>query len=496
MASESGAAVPWRSLHPASVVVNLVPRTWAVLRSMWPIFLVILFGGRADGESIFDAVLLLLFLLMTVGGTVLHWLTLRYRVSEGRLEVMTGLLNRQTRVISPDRIQNMELVRNVFHRLSGLVEIRIETASGTEVEGMLSALSVAEAEELTGALEALRSGAPEQDAEEALPVIAENDLGDLFRYGATATRLGAALVVIGFLFEGQRRLDTGFDLFSDLGWAGFMLALLAILTGTWLVGSARAVAQHYGFKLMQTAGSLITTEGLFTRRRVELPTDKVQLVTVSEPILRRFAGFGTIHIETAAARAEGGGVQNAMAMVPVVESGRLYEVVRELVPALNIDLENAVLEPPAIKALIRSLIAVTWQAVLFVVAVSWWFWPWGLLSMVAVPLSWGAAWLDHKHQGWLVTDEVVVSRQGYLNRETRIVARGKLQSTEISQGVFLRRYGLGRLAVRVAGNAVSLPILKFDDAIEVQKQLLRQKRPTTPKLTPPFRGSTVGSAAS
>jgi len=464
---------PWKTLHPASVVVNLLPRTWAVVRSMWPIFLLILFGGSADGQSLFDVALLSLFLFMTVGGTILHWLTLRYRVHDGRLEVMTGLLNRQTRVISPDRIQNLETVANVFHRLSGLVEVRIETASGTEVEGLLSALSTTEARELTEALESLRSGLPTEHTEEELPVVVQNSLMDLFRYGATATRLGAALVVIGFLFEGQRRLDTGINLVNDLGWIGFFLALIAVLTGTWLVGSARAVATHYGFKMMHTANSLISTEGLFTRRRVELPTDKVQLVTVSEPILRRWAGFGTIHIQTAAARAEGGGVQNAEAVIPVVDSAQLYTVVRQAVPALNIDLDRVVLKPPAIKALFRALIAATWQAILFSVAVSWWFWPWGLLSLVVIPFSWGAAWLDHRHQGWLVTDEVIVSREGYLNRETRIVARGKLQSTEVSQGVFLRRYGLGRLAVRVAGNAVSLPILTFEDAVGVQEELLR-----------------------
>ena len=470
MASE----VPWRKLHPASVVVNLLPRTWAVVRSMWPVFLIVLFGGRADGQSLFDLALLSLFLFLTVGGTILHWLTLSYRVHDGRLEVMTGLVNRQTRVISPDRIQNIETVANVFHRMSGLVEIRIETASGSEVEGLLSALSASEARDLTEALEALRlNGLTVEQTEEELPVIAHNSLLDLFRFGATATRLGAALVVVGFLFEGQRRLDTGIDLLSDLGWMGFVLALVAVLTGTWLVGSVRAVATHFGFTMINTPTSIIATEGLFTRRRVELPTDKVQLVTVSEPILRRWAGFGTIHIQTAAARSEGGGVQNAEAMIPVVDRTRLYEVVRLAVPALNIDLDNIQLKPPAVKALIRSLVASTWQSTVFGAAVSWWFWPYGLLGLVVIPLGWLAAWLDHRHQGWLVTDDVIVSRQGYLNRETRIVARGKLQSTELTQGLLLRRYGLGRLSLRVAGNAVSLPILKFEDVVGVQEELLR-----------------------
>jgi len=463
----------WKVLHPLSVVVNLVPRTWSVIKSMWPIFLILLFGGRADGQSLFDIALLSVFLMLTFGGTILHWWTLRYRVFDGRLEVQTGFFNRQTRVIAPDRIQNLETVSNVFHRLSGLVEIRIETASGTEVEGLLSALSVVEANALIETLESLRSGPVVDEREEQQSVIARNSLIDLFRYGATATRLGAALVVIGFLFEGQRRLDSGIDLVTDLGWQGFFLVLLAILSGTWLLGTGRAVARHYGFTMVHTGSALIATEGLFTRRRVELPKDKVQLVVVSEPILRRWAGFGSVHIETAAARPEGGGIQNAEAVIPVVETAHLYEVVRQAVPELDVDLENLNLRPPATKALVRELIASTWQSSLFVVAVSWWFWPWGLLSVVSVPLGWFAVWMDHRHQGWLVTGDVIIARQGFLSRQTRVVARGKLQSSEVSQGPFLRRYSLGRLAVRVAGNVVALPIVAMEEALDVQQALLR-----------------------
>src|SRR6185503_14051289 len=116
--------------------------------------------GQANGQGLFDLGLLLLFFGLAIGNTLVHYLTLRYRLADGRLEIRSGLLNRQARVIAADRVQNVEMVRNVFHRLSGLVEVRIETASGTEVEGLLSALSVADAEALIGALEAARGEVP------------------------------------------------------------------------------------------------------------------------------------------------------------------------------------------------------------------------------------------------------------------------------------------------------------------------------------------------
>lgn len=465
--------LPWASLHPASVVVNLLPRAWGVMRTAWPLLLALLYGGRA-GQGAFDLLIVLLFFAMTFGSTIVHWATLRYRVSEGRLEVRTGLLNRQVRVIAPDRIQNTELVRNVFHRMSGLVEVRIETASGREVEGLLSALSVAEAEALTSALERARRAAP--PPEEEPPVLLSNSVRDLVWFGTTTTRLGAIAVTLGLGFEAMQVLDPErlATVGPVLGLLGGAALLVGAITGTWLLGTGAAVIRHYGFRLLRRGRTLVAQEGLLTRRNVELPLAKVQVVTVSEPILRRLAGFGTIHIETAAAREAGSGTQRAEAVVPVVDRAALSDIVRVALPDVELDLEHIELHPPHPRALIRAEIGSVVRAALLGTAIAWWLWPWGFLAIGLVPLAMGLAWLDHRHQGWLVTDDFVVSRSGYLNRRTRVVARRKLQSLELVQGVLLRRWGLGRLALRVAGSSVSLPVLGFDDASELQLELLRK----------------------
>ena len=91
---------------------------------------------------------MLVILVFTLGQRVehfIHWATLRYRIHAGRLEIRQGLLNRSARTIDPARIQNIELVQNLFHTWSGLVELRIETAGEQTTEGLLSALSVEDA---------------------------------------------------------------------------------------------------------------------------------------------------------------------------------------------------------------------------------------------------------------------------------------------------------------------------------------------------------------
>lgn len=482
----TGSETPWKRLHPASVVVNLVPRTWRLVRSLWPLLLAMLYGQRASGEAMVDAGFLVVFAMLTFGNTILHWLTLRYRFHDGRLEIRTGLLNRQARVIAPERVQNTELVRNVFHRMSGLVEVRIETASGTEVEGQLSALSLADAQALVDALERGRGRAAEPEDDDA-PAVVENSPMDLVRYGLTATRFGAAAVLIGVLLEGLGWIDPAgiAETWTQLGTTGVAALILGVVTGTWLVGTVGVVVRHYGFRLLARHDGLVAEEGLLTRRKVELPLRKVQIVTISEPWLRRLIGVGSVHIETAAAREEGGGTQRSEAVVPIVERHRLQEVVAVALPGLDLDLQATRLHPPHPRALIRAVGRGALRGLIFGGLLAWWWWPWGLLALVLVPISVLLAWLDHRHQGWLLTDQVLIARKGWLSRQTRIVGRDKLQSLEVEAGPVLRRYGLGELVVRVAGGAVALPIVGWDQALDLQARLIAGLKAAAPPVPPP-----------
>ena len=464
----------WKRLHPASLAVNLIPRSLRFARAFWPILLVMIFGG-GNRQVVLDGSLLLAFFLVPLSQTIVHFLTLRYRVWNGRLEIESGLLNRQARAIDPERVQNVELVRNLFQRLAGLVEVRIETASGTEVEGMLSALREEEAALL---VEALRDGQRDRTEEtapvEEAPLVIANNPSELVRYGITVTRVGAAILIVwGLAMEGLQLLDPG-DVDDAAGMfegIGAVALMAAVLTGGLLAGVVGAMTRHWNFQLRDVEDRLVATEGLFTRRQVQLRRSRIQLISVEEPVLRRLMGFGSVHIETAAVRAGAGGLESAEAMVPVVERQQISRIVRAALPDFAIDLERVALQPPHPRALIRNLIRSCTQTSLLAAAIAWFAWPWGLLALLLPLLGAGATIMDHRYQGWLVTDQYVISRRGWLRRSTLIVARRKLQVLSAVQGPLLRRYGLGRLVLRVPGGVISLPMLSWEDVGELLQTL-------------------------
>lgn len=491
-AEAPAAETPWRGLHPASLLVNLIPRTLSILLGYWPLLLAWLFGRGAVAPRPEDALLLMFILVPGVLSTLVHLFTLRYRVSGGRLEIRQGLLNRQARTLAPDRIQNVSLVRNLFHRASGLVEVRIETAGDSSTEGLLSALSVEDAEALLTELNAARGQAAaaaattDANAPPAPPILR---LGapELLAYGFTAGGLGLAILLMAV---GSEVLTvTRPDEVNDLARAASPTRLVGLgvlaVAASWTFSALRALVRHHGFTLSREptpkGPGLRAVEGLFTRREVSLSLNKVQLVSAVEPFLRRLMGFGTVSIETAGFTAgENGLPAAAEVLIPMVEQDRLGELFTEAVPALSLDPWAVSFHPAHPRALRRAIMA----SVLFatpialglgiaaggglasVLAAA------GVLGLLALLLL--RAVLHHRALGWLVTPDVVLLRGGAIRRSTALLARNKLQSTHLSQGPLDRLHGLAHLTLNVAGSSVRLPPLALADAVAIQEELLRE----------------------
>ncbi|MFT5685519.1 MAG: putative membrane protein [Myxococcota bacterium] len=455
---------PWRQLHPSSLFINLLPQTWRTAKGIWPLLALIVVGGQGGaGIAGLDLSLVLAFFALSVSRTVVHFMTLRYRIEGGKLEIKSGLLNRRSRVLDPHRIQNMELVQNPLHKLTGLVELRIETAGDASTEGLLSALSSDEAQGLKEALERLarkRRGLVESDEEtEASETLVSLGIPEILAYGLSQRRVGTVALLFAVGMEGLTLLDpyTTQQVAGELSSARIIGAIILAFAGTWFFSGGQSLLRHYGFKLTLRGETLVTTEGLLTRRRVEIPQGKVQLVRIDEPFLRRQMGYGTALIETAALGMADGRVRAAEGVVPMVEQEDLGALVQQVSPSTTVDPWSIPLNPAHPRALYRGIIASLIRATFLAVVIGGLMHPWGWLALLLLPLSIPAAWLDWKKQGWLVTEQSVISRRGYFTRRTWIIDRKKIQSVHMGDSPLMRWHGLVAVVVRVAGSQVQLP---------------------------------------
>ena len=108
-------------LHWSSLIFDVIAQGRQILI---PTVLALL--GAARG-NLFWIWIALLFYIPGIVISVFRYLTLTYSILDGKLVVSQGLLFRKVRTVPVDRIQNLDFVPNVLHRLFGVAELKVET---------------------------------------------------------------------------------------------------------------------------------------------------------------------------------------------------------------------------------------------------------------------------------------------------------------------------------------------------------------------------------
>ncbi|RKH34989.1 hypothetical protein D7Y13_30180 [Corallococcus praedator] len=482
--------VPWKRLSAKAPLAALVPLTSTVGRMLLGALLPTYFAGERGLPWVLWIIVGTLALLLLAAG-LYEVATLSYRVDGRQLEIRSGIFTRTSRFIEAARVQNTEVLQPFVSKLLGLVEVKVETASGGKADGHLRGLTPEDAQALIQALQAVRGEGPAAavlpgEAVQGERVLSEARLGALLLYGATALGLGVLAVVMGALHEITETfhklllpwMEAHWEAVAapGMGWLAATVAALAGLFGLWLVSGVRAVLRFHGFRLVDTGTHLRAVGGLITRRQVTVRRARIQQVVLDEPLLRRTLGFGSVEVETAGVRAGKEATERAELLVPVVSTASMPGLLREFVPELPDAIDALPLKPAHPKALLRARIRAVGLSVLVAAPATWFWGAWGALAWGLLPAQLLAAWFDWRFQGWLITDALVVVRQGFWRRRTTVVQRSRIQSVRARQGPLERGYGIGHVRIDVAGSYVVLPSVGWEEAQSLI-DLLPARRP-------------------
>ena len=132
--TDSTGSTRLHSLHPLSMLFSI---GLAAKRLLLPGLIVLVL--RPGGQ--YEIWLMILFVPAVIGGLA-KYLSFRYRLGPDELIIREGIVTRNERHVPYARIQNIDLTRNPLHRIFGVAEARIETASGGKPEAVIRVLSV------------------------------------------------------------------------------------------------------------------------------------------------------------------------------------------------------------------------------------------------------------------------------------------------------------------------------------------------------------------
>ena len=423
----------------------------SVLRLAW--LLVVLVIGSAFEGAAGPAFVIVAGFVVASAYQVVYYQRFEYELTQDSLDIASGVVSRRNREIPVDRVQNVDVSRNVLQRLFGIAEIRLETAGGSSTEASLKCVSLPEARRLQDDIGRLKRGeestaVPTNGRErEELFAITPKELALLGVVGLDLRLLSLLTVVLTVLAPSlqQRFADPLVGLAVTAP-----VAAVAAVGVTAAISGALAVTNYYGFRLSRGADELHYERGLLQRFSGTIPLEKVQTLAVSENAIARRLGYASLAVETAGPATGEAGQQSA---IPLAERDRVVDLAHSVAAFEPLEFER----PPG-RARQRYAVRYGAVAVLVLIGVfaadratslpfAWY------AAAVLLPAAPVAAHLKWVNLGYDVQPEYVVLREGFWTRTTTVVPYYRVQTVLDSRTVFQRRRDLATLVVDTAGTS-------------------------------------------
>lgn len=458
------AEINWQRIHPLTLVIE-GGRAIRRLIFVVVIFVITSLTNQQSDETRFELYAGLLGLVVIFVAAV-RYFSFRYSVHQGQLMIQSGIITKNVRTIPLERIQNINLTRTLLHRVLNLVDLEIETGSGTKAEASISALTEAQAQELKAQL--LSHGGTSSSSQEAegnnpnqKRVIYVPTPRELLLAGASENRL---LAMIGFLAGIQFLIPNLIDyfeknsgLFQSTGsalatWLLAALGLLILFTVGWFISILTTFVKYFGFEITEEGGKIGRSYGLLNHVENVLPIKRIQTVVHSQNWLQRKFGISKIFVSTAGSFGssnQGDGnsqVSTSPLLTPVIRDEAVPTVLRLVFPTFHWhDLSWHRVGKKTVQRHVRSaLIPTLMLGIGAWIAFNWWAVA-VVVGSIGIALLAGLIYL--KTGKWAESQDMVVSRKGLFKLRYHYIPTSKVQCTEIRQSPVQRRLSLATVGL-------------------------------------------------
>ena len=488
-------------LHPLSWLFGM----GGMLKELALPLIAFFFLGRREEAWVMWALIPLIALVLW---SALRVWVFRYELHPGELLIRDGVLDKTQRHVPFARIHNIHLRRNAFHRLLGVTELRLDSASGGKPEAVMKVLGMRQAL----ALEALLRGAGEPRAQdESSQVPAARPLlhlptPELLRLGLISNR-GMVMValVTGAVMQNEASRKLFFNtvevpllwlrqtLMHELAlqhWQGLVLAsVLGFLTALILLRGLSlvwALLKYHDFRLELEGEKLLARHGLFTQVRAGARLPRLQRFELAQSWLHRRFGRCKLEVHVAGGKLgkehglEGSGQLHELA--PIATPAQARALLKLCLPQLDWPaLQWQRLHPRTAQR--RLLGQARWLLPLVMAALAfalWRGWPvWALAVGLAVLLSlwvWHAFAWAHFAAWAEVGGSLLLFRSGALTQRWVIVSADRLQSLRHYSTGLDRFFGMQRLQADTQGGsaqhrALDIPFLAGEVANSLRLRL-------------------------
>ncbi|MDQ0232496.1 PH domain-containing protein [Metabacillus malikii] len=447
-----------RRIHPIGIILNLI----SVIKSyVVPAVFLFFFGKNVDFNIYFilGAILLVTSVIVI---SILDWLKFTYRVEDGEVRIEHGIFVKKKRYIPIERIQTINISAGIIQQLFKLVKVQIETASGgIKAEAELIAVKRVDAESIEKAIASYKQEKAPVQIEEDGSVVKQLPTykmtkKELLVAASTSSGVGVILSAIAAFFSQFEEFipyEKIFDQFEFLTNASITvyisLVFIAFLI-TWIISVIGVILKYAHFTVIKDEKEIKISKGIFEKQQLSIPLSRIQAIRIVQNPIRQLLGYSTIHIETA-----GGSVgdnDTSTILFPVVSSKIVKSLLSEYLPDFEIQESLNVLPQKSKKRYVTRKLLI---ALIPVVLLSYYFMPWGLFSLIILPISLYWGYCTFKDAGWIIIDNQLNLRYRFISKTMVLIKRNKIQSIKGKTTYFQKRNQLQTVSISIKSGLIA-----------------------------------------
>lgn len=447
----------FRKQHPVAGVSQVIDS----IKQNFITLLIVLFIGTSNTEGYF-LYFLGVGLLLSLFGGILGWWFFRFRIFEDELQIEKGVFVKKKLYLSKDRIQVIDITEGILQRLFGLVKVEVKTAGGGTETATINAITREEAEVLRTELRKknngdqgqLEEGEEREEQEEQILATWKLSTKDLVyaaftsgNFGLIASILGA---VSGQLSEmiNEENIRFIYEIMPGYSDVTIYIALIfVIIVVSWLLSFLGVIFTYSDFRLHKTEEELIITRGLFEKKHITVPYDRIQAVRFVEGVIRQPFGYGMIYVESAGFDQSQKG--RSIVLAPYISASTVSSFLNEFLTEYE---EPEYRITPPKKAFFRYIRRPNYF-LLLLIPILWYFLSRGWLSLILIPLLGVLGWMRYKDAAIGFNNDILRMRYRTISRTTAIMKKNRIQAADLSQNPFQLRKDLMDFSATVASGA-------------------------------------------
>ena len=426
---------------------------------------------------------LVLLLLVVLVISILRYYHFKFFLDKDDFHLTSGILNKETIILSKSKIQNVYTKQSFLHRLVGVVSLNIESAGDKNSEIEISALDEATALRLKRELFS-RSDANTESLENQEQFFYQVSLRKLFLEGITQNHIKSFVVILTFvagLYYENKDFFKGFDLEKfianqlklnnddalQLFFVNLILLLLLLLFSI-LVSMGKLIMTNFNLKVAEFQNKLEISKGLFQTMTLTLLPKRIQNLQITTNRLKAYYGLQTLTVKQAMVN------EKNMSNFSIVglDAANMTEILKHLIPSYIARSNEAKQYPDRyykrILAIRYSLIGLIFNLLVYNALGAYIV----IVIMISLVLIYICVNKAYKKRFFYVDDEHLTIGSGLIERRTNMMALPKLQSVSVTQNIFQKKRQLATLVMTSSSQSLKIPYIKQSQAQLISDFLL------------------------